>query len=244
MRRQSNTLAASGFVETIQLTPIATPPQPPAPATTIDYQAPDRFVTVASYEVNGSKVPTELRMTQIGSACWEEPAADNPAAPSVQSVCAQSGTSEFLSVLQDLEHASNAPLRDGVYTLDQQDRSQFVRDVYGPFAKLFKVQTVEVRTDGTYVTWIHIVLVFGSGRVVGDPYESFVIRFEEVGTAPPVVRPAPEPSTATTVAPTTASTSAGPPTPSPPRHWLDNHEALGDSKCGRLPGGRTHLSNL
>ena len=61
-------------------------------------------------------------------------------------------------------------------------------------------------------------------------------RFEDVGTAPPVVRPAPEPSTATTVAPTTASTNAGPPTPAPPRHWLDNHEALGDSKFGRLLG--------
>jgi hypothetical protein len=197
----ANTLAASGFVETFQFIPTATPTKSSAPTTTIYYQAPDRFGTVGSYEVNGSKVPTELRMAQIGSACWEEPAADSPGAPSAESSCVPSGNSQFLSVLQDLEDASGVTLRGGVYSVDQQDTGPFVRGVYGPFAKFFKDQSVEVRTDGSYVSWLRIVLDIGSGRLAGHPYESIVIRFMGVGTAPPVVRPATEPGpTATTAA--------------------------------------------
>ena len=212
----ANTLAASGFVETVQSMPTATPAKSSAPTTTLYYQAPDRFTTVGSYEVNGSKVLTELRMTQIGSACWEEPAADNPAAPSEESFCAQSGSSEFLSVLQDSKTHLVSRFEAAFTRSTNKTRSLLCRAVYGPFAKLFKGQSVEVRTDGTYVTWLHIVLDFGSGRLAGHPYESVVIGFTDVGTAPPVVRPAPEPSTATTVAPTTASTNAGPPTLAPP----------------------------
>jgi hypothetical protein len=212
----ANTLAASGFVETFQSIPTATPAKSSEPTTTIFYQAPDRFATVGSYEVNGSKVPTELRMTQIGSVCWEEPAADNPGAPSAENICTPSGSSQFLGVLQDLEDASGVTLRGGVYSVDQQDTEPFVRGVFGPFAKLFKGQSVEVRTDGSYVSWLHIVLDIRSGRLAGHPFERVVIGFRDVGTAPAVVRPAPEPSPATTVAPTTASTNAGPPTLAPP----------------------------
>jgi hypothetical protein len=203
----ANTLAASGFIETFQSSATATISSS-APTTTIDYQAPDRFVVVESYEVNGSKARTELRITQIGSACWEEPAAENPGSPSVQVVCAPTGGSEFLSVLRDLERTSNVTLRGGVYTLDQKDSPRFVNDILGPFGTILKGQAIEVRTDGSYVSWLYFAFTEASDPSNGSPGLYVVIRFADVGSAPNVVRPAGEPTpTATTAAALPTSTS-------------------------------------
>ncbi len=205
----ANTLAASGFVETLQSTAGATTTTSSSPTTTIDYQAPDRFAVVGSYQENGGKGRTELRFTQIGSACWEGPAAENPGAPSVQSVCAPTSGSDLLNVLRDLEHASTDTLRGGVYTLDQKDSPQFVSDFLGPFATIVNGLPVEVRIDGSYVSWVHFVLTVRSGPSEGDHYASVTIRFTNVGTALPVIRPAAEPP------PTATTARATPTTPTP-----------------------------
>jgi hypothetical protein len=79
--------------------------------------------------------------------------------------------------------------------------------LYGPFSKLFKGQAVKVGIDGSYVSWVHFVLTAGSGKSAGDPYESISISFKDVGSAPPVIRPASGPAPTATTIPATPTTS-------------------------------------
>src|ERR1700722_17213734 len=212
----ANTLAASGFVETFQFTATvassasaaggsvspggAVSHQTSGSTTTIDYQAPNRFRVVEVERDNDGKTQTDVRLTQIGSACWVA-RAPNRRGPAVgQSECAPTSGPDLLNILRDLEHASNVTLRGGVYTLDPKNTSQFLSAMFAPFGALFKSHSVEVRTDGSYLSWMHFQLGEGPGTAPSGLGIDVVLRFTDVGSAPPVIRPAGAPGpTATTV---------------------------------------------
>ena len=103
MRRQSNTLAALGFVETVQSMPDSDTCKVASACDDALLSGAGPFHDCRLVRGEREQGPTELRMTQIGSACWEEPAADNPAAPSERVFALKAGPRNFLSVLQDLE---------------------------------------------------------------------------------------------------------------------------------------------
>jgi hypothetical protein len=214
----ANTLAASGFVETLQLTYTGSNQESssishhtPVLTESIDYQAPDRFRVVESERDNRGKAKAELQVTQIGSECWFELGGQ-----SGDEGCQTSG-SDVLDVLQDLEHTSKATLSGGVYTLDLKDSPQFLSGVFGPVATIFKGLSVEVRLDGSYVSSVHIGIDAGPAPSEAGLGIGVVIRFTQVGSESPVVRPAGAPSpTATTfpapVAPITTPTTSTPST--------------------------------
>jgi hypothetical protein len=191
----ANTLAASGFVETIQL---SSSQLTPGATTSIDYQAPDRFRIVESAREDGGRVVTTPLVTQIGSECWV--ASTSPGGPSGQGECAQTSGSDPLDVLTDLEHTSDVAIQAGDYTIGQKDLFPFVRAILGPLAAVFKSGTVDVKIDGSYVSLVHLHLAEGPNPAQSGPAVDYFIRFTDVGSAPPVVRPASGPATTPTTA--------------------------------------------
>jgi hypothetical protein len=217
----SNTVAAPSFVATVDATvketlngPFGSPaaggssgPQSQTSVTseTVVYQAPDRVIVKESAKVTpaSGQGTNETDIVQIGSSCWQ-PAAQLGSQPAS---CRASAIPMFLDLVSGLEKTSRVTEHDGTYDLTPSDSRRFLTTAFlggtggGTPPKNVIVQ---VRIQGSDVVWEH--LSFGSTQVVAGGTSGtgqsqtisvsldLVARFTEIGSAPPVVRPAGAPT--------------------------------------------------
>ncbi len=205
----SNTLAASSFVATVTAkideitsgsfgSPTAGGAVPQNLSSTsketIVYQAPDRVLVKDSSESNGTSEPTAVE-TQIGSSCWQ-PASES----GEQEQCQANAVSTFLEIVRVLKKTSKVAYGNGTYRLTSADSLNFLNDALGGTGggPVPKDLLVQVRIEGSYISWEHITFTQNEAGVAGTGSISLsvdiVATFTHFGTAPPVVRPAGPPT--------------------------------------------------
>ncbi len=216
----SNTAAASSFVATLDSTIKETlvgssfgsptaggssglQSQTSKTTETVDYQAPDRVkvkeTTQTSPSTAGGTVAIDL--VQIGTSCWQ-----TPAESSEPSGCQATAIPMFLDLVSGLEKSSNVTLHDGTYKLDPADSKRYILtdflDGSGGVTTPSKA-SVQIRIDGSNVVWEHLSFATtepsGGTSVNGQPEMisvslDIVARLTQIGSAPPVVRPAGAPT--------------------------------------------------
>lgn len=218
----SNTVAEPSFVATVNATiketssgtPFGSPASGgssiPASQTstskeTVVYQAPDRVDVKVSSEAPGSgQSPNETDLIQIGSSCWQPPS--QLSASSGPQPCQASSISMFLELVRGLEKSSSVTQRDGMYDLSPADGRRFLVDAFlggSSVGVAPKNVSVQVRIQGSDVVWEH--LSFGSTQPLGLGASGgkaqtitvtfdLVARITQIGSAPPIVRPAGPPT--------------------------------------------------
>jgi hypothetical protein len=174
---------------------------------TIDYQAPDRVLVneSGSSSAGGSSTPTVDRLTQIGSSCWETP----PAPGSLgQQACNNSAISGFFNIVQSLESASGVSFRDGTYYLSRSASLRVINSIGGTGNELtsadVKSVSVQAQVHGDSISWESLSYTVSESAPAGigsapggGAFEESVqiaVRFTEIGSAPPVNRPAGPPT--------------------------------------------------
>jgi hypothetical protein len=201
----SNTVAAPSFVATVnaKITEISSGSlgSPTAGGTapvnqissskeTIVYQAPDSVLVKEVSAINGQNAP-ETEETQIGPSCWQPASASGQ-----QQQCQANAVSMFLEIVRVLEKTTKVSFRDGIYQLTPADSLTFLNDALGgtgggPTPKNLVVQ---VRIEGSNVASEHISFSEGEAGAAASPTISLTAvidaKFTEIGSAPPVVRPA------------------------------------------------------
>jgi hypothetical protein len=191
----SNTLAAPGFVATFQL---VFQNQSGSSATgstayssslrlgriVIEYRAPDRAVMSAS----APPAKGSASITQIGSSCW---VASTPSSLRVTLVpaCVVDSIRNFMSSVRSLTSSTDVDLKNGLYTSSLSGDRLFGNSGGNSSAQArLGSARVEVRLSGDFVDWIHVAFPSGFGRVEES------IQFEDVGTAPAIMRPSGAPT--------------------------------------------------
>jgi hypothetical protein len=216
----SNTVAAPSFVATLNATIKESLNGPPPSGSsgpqsqttttkeTVTYQAPDRVMVKESEAATpaSSQGSTQTDLVQIGSSCWV-PASElggTAAAPT----CNASDITMFLDLVSGLEKTSSVTRRgDGTYELDLADSRRFIlTDFLGGSGGITTPENakVEIRIDGSNVVWEHLSFdstePSGAAAPTGGKPETIsvsldlVARFTQIGSAPPVVRPAGAPT--------------------------------------------------
>jgi hypothetical protein len=209
----SNTVAAPSFVATVNAT-IKEAANVPSGATSVVrtetstadqsvvYQAPDRVMVKESTEVSPASgiSSSQTDLVQIGTSCWQ-----SASQSSASTGCQASAFSKFLDLVSGLETSSGATLRDGTFELTATDSRRFiVTDVLGDEIGSSPLEDpiVQVRIQGSDVVWEHLSFHTtesapdSSGPLPESISVSFnlVAQFTEIGSAPPVVRPAGPPT--------------------------------------------------
>jgi hypothetical protein len=208
----SNTLAASGFVATIQITEdraSATSPGSPAYSsnlvfggTVVDYEEPDSEI-VSSLAPFGHRT---MRITEIGSSCWVTGVPSGPGV-SLATDCSLDSIQTVLSSIEDLRATTDVALKGGVYALSPSDSRKFVAASYGSSGsnpvQYVGPARVEIRLNGGFIDWINLIVPGSIGAL---------LRFTDVGTEPPIKRPPGPPLVLPAREPTPTATTAAPPT--------------------------------
>jgi hypothetical protein len=215
----SNTLAASGFVATIQITEdraSAISPGSPAYSSNlvfggivVDYEAPDSEI-VSSAASSGHKT---VRITEIGSSCWVTGAPSGPGV-SLASDCSLDSIQTVLSSIEELRTTTDVALKGGVYVLSLSDSRKFAAASNGSSAsdplQYVGRARVEIQLNGGFIDWINLIVPGSIGAL---------LRFTDVGTEPPIKPPPGQPlvlhGREPTPTPTTAVLPTTPPTSTP-----------------------------
>ncbi len=216
----SNTVTAVSFVATLNstiketlvgsslgspLTPGSSGAQSQTSKTTetVDYQSPDRVMVKDKTQTSPATADGSgaIDLTQIGTSCWE-----TPSPPAGSSACEANAIPKFLDLVSGLEKSSNVSLQGGTYKLDPADSKRFILtdflDNSGGITTPVNA-SVQVRIQGSNVVWEHMSFSTtepsGATTTGGQPELvsvtlDVVARFTQIGSAPPVVRPASAPS--------------------------------------------------
>jgi hypothetical protein len=191
----ADTLAAPGFVVTLEPTAVSSASGSPAYSSTfgqgrivVDYEAPDDEV-LTTFDSAGH---IEIRITEIGSSCWVTGASSGA---TVAPDCASDSVQSFLSQIGELKSTTGATIENGVYVLSPSDSRKFAEDNSGSSASSQGSNAVQlgtparleirIRLNGNFVDWIYEI---APGSFGADA------QFADIGTAPPIVRPSGPPT--------------------------------------------------
>lgn len=178
----ADTVNAPSFVATMYIS-VAREPDGLSQGGTIvesvDYEAPDRVFS--STTVKEGAETSRATTTQIGSSCWESDPAD--AGP-----CQASAIPQFLKVLSDLEKVHGVSFENGTYVLSSSEGRKYLIKSFGSSssssAQALSGVHVKIRLTGDRISTVAFT----------EAGTSFKMKFSQVGSAPPVVRPSGSPS--------------------------------------------------